>query len=375
MIIVADKQQPLVAEFFGGVASVVALAPEEINNKILCETQAEALICRSTIKVNAQLLEHTRIKFVGTCTIGYDHVDLEYLRRAGIGFGSAPGCNANSVGEYMVAALLKLALKYSFDLSEKTLGIIGVGNVGKEVARKARMLGLRLLFNDPPRQRAEDSGDFVSLDRLLAESDIVSLHVPLIKDGIDKTLYMADNSFFERLKPGAVVINASRGAVLRGEDLLKAKAAGKVRAYILDVFEHEPQVSAELVTQAFIATQHISGHSYDGKINGVRMILAAFARHFAIDVDFEALYKNNEYRGRIVVPDDLNGLRAVEYAVDQCYDILRDSVEFKRSPERFKELRKNYYKRYEFPHYSVVCREQQVQRLLCNLGFGGIASD
>ena len=367
--IIADKNQPLVMEYFSSCGSVELVPAEEISNKLLLQSKAEALICRSTIKVNEDLLRNTGVKFVGTCTIGYDHVDRNYLRDRGIGFASAPGCNANSVGEYMAAALLKLSFAHNFELSGKTLGIIGVGNVGSAVAGKAKALGLTVLRNDPPRARQEGMAGFCSLEEVLGASDIVSLHVPLIRSGQDMTLGMAGEDFFRRLKRGAVFINASRGAVAQTEAILQSYAQGRICDYIIDVYENEPDVSREAVANAFIATEHISGHSYDGKMNGTRLVYDAFIRHFFLDNQACPDAGREEYLGQISVPVEYRGLRAVEYALDSCYDIMKDSQEFKAQPERFKELRKNYKKRYEFSHYSVDCSDKEALNILYRLGF------
>lgn len=368
--IVADKNQPLVDEYFGSFGSIIKLSPEDINNQALIDSGADVLVCRSTVKVNEDLLKNTEVKYVGTCTIGYDHVDLDYLQNKNIGFSSAPGCNANSVGEYILAALIKISLKYGYDISSKTLGIVGVGNVGKKVAQKAKALGINLLFNDPPRQRKEGNNGFCSLTELLQRSDFVTLHVPLIKSGVDKTLAMVGDDFFENIKNGAVFINASRGAVVKEEPVLKALKKGVISEYVIDVYENEPNVSAELVKNAYIATEHISGHSIDGKVNGTKMIFNSFIKYFSMDVDIDLEDINNEYVGKIIIPDDLCGIRAIEYAIDQCYDIIKDSEELKVAPDNFKELRKNYKIRYEFSHYQVDGGDDRILNILYDLGFG-----
>ena len=370
MKIIADKNQPLIMEYFGSFAAVELVPAEDINNQLLLQSEAEALICRSTIKVDENLLRNTRVKFVGTCTIGYDHVDQNYLRNHGIGFTSAPGCNANSVGEYMAAAFIKLALKYDFELSGRTLGIIGAGNVGSAVAAKARVLGMKVLLNDPPRARREGSAGFSALEEVLAQSDIISMHVPLIRAGQDMTLGLAGADFFSKTRENAVFVNASRGAVASTRDILEAYTRGRISAYIVDVYENEPNVSRDLVAGAFIATEHISGHSFDGKMNGTRRVYEAFIQHFQLQDEISSDSYNCEYLGEIFVPDEYSGLRAVEYALDRSYDIMQDSQEFKANPEKFKELRKNYKKRYEFSHYSVNCSDKMALQILYNLGFG-----
>ncbi len=369
MKIVADKNQPLVEQYFGKYTEIIELAAEEISNACLLSSGAEALICRSTVKINESLLKNTQVKFVGTCTIGYDHVDLDYLRARGIGFASAPGCNANSVGEYIVAALLEHALARGYTLAGKTLGIIGVGNVGKSVADKAKALGLRLLLNDPPRARLEGDSDFCELETLLPESDFISVHVPLIRSGTDKTLGLVDEEFFSRVKPGAVFINAARGRVVRTAAILEAYKSGIIGDYILDVYENEPEVLPAVVANAFIATQHIAGYSYDGKINGTSAVFESFARHFALDVAIADRDINNIYQGEIVIPEGYSGLKAINFAVQSCYQIFEDSQRLKAEPGYFRELRKNYRKRYEFAHYTVSGCSNEDLEILYGLGF------
>ncbi len=368
--IVADKNQPLVNQYFGKYAEIVELAAEEITNAALLSSGADALICRSTVKINEDLLKNTGIKFVGTCTIGYDHVDFDYLKANNIGFSSAPGCNANSVGEYIVAALLKHALAKGYTLGGKTLGIIGVGNVGKAVAVKAEALGLKLLLNDPPRARLEGESGFCGLDKLLSESDFISVHVPLIRSGIDKTLGLADEEFFSKVKRGAVFINAARGKVARTSAIIEAYRAGILEDYILDVYENEPEVLPAVLENAFIATPHIAGYSYDGKTNGTSAVFKSFSRHFALDVAIGNTDINNDYQGEIVIPDVCKGLEAIDFAVESCYAVFEDSRLLKAAPGNFRELRKNYPKRYEFSHYSVSGCGREDLEILYGLGFG-----
>lgn len=370
MNIVADKNQPLVDEYFGSLGRVIKLSAEEITNRNLKKYDADVLICRSTIKINRDLLTGTKIKYVGTCTIGYDHADLGYLRENRIGFDSAPGCNSASVGEYLTAVLLKLALKYNLELSAMTIGIIGVGNVGKEVAKKARALGLNVLLNDPPRARNEGDTEFTSLTELLQQSDIVTIHVPLILDGQDKTIGMIDDDFIDKMKDGAFFCNASRGRVAPDCVISRGLSTGKIQEAIIDVFATEPVIDSKFVQKLFISTQHISGHSIDGKINGTKIIYRKLCSYFNLPVSEKILDIQLEPENNIIViPDKLSGLRAIEYAVDSCYNIFNDSRKLKENPDKFASLRKNYPLRFEFPHYRIICNDPQICSTLYRLGF------
>jgi erythronate-4-phosphate dehydrogenase len=238
MKIVADENIPLVKQAFGSFGEVETMPGRKIGPEAVRD--AEALLVRSITRVDAALLSGSRVRFVGTATIGVDHVDRDWLKREGIGFASAPGSNAESVAEYVVAALLVLAERMNTSPAGKSLGVIGVGNVGSRVARNARALGMRVLLNDPPLKRATGDARYLTLEETL-QADIVSLHVPLTREGLDRTWHLADEDFFRRMRPGSVFINTSRGAVAVCEGWMKA--LGKtLSAAVLDVWEHEPGI-------------------------------------------------------------------------------------------------------------------------------------
>ena len=240
---------------------------------------ADALLVRSITPVNEQLLSGSRVRFVGTATIGFDHVDLAYLERNGIGFASAPGSNANSAAEYVIAALLEIGRRHNIRLEGKSIGVIGVGNVGSRVARKCEALGMHVLRNDPPLQRQTGDPQYVPLEALY-DCDFITIHTPLTREGIDKTFHLADAGFFSSLKPGAVFLNASRGAVVDSPALQQAIRAGRLRAVVLDVWEDEPDIDTGLLEMVDLGTPHIAGYSYDGKVAGMIMIYNALCAHF-----------------------------------------------------------------------------------------------
>lgn len=366
--IICDRNQPQVEDAFGRLGEVVTLPFSQITREAL--RGADALICRSTVKVNAALLEGTPVKFVGTCTIGTDHVDEAYLRARGIGFAAAPGCNANSVSEYILAAILNFSVARDWPLRGKTVGIVGVGNVGKLLAPKAEALGLRVLLNDPPRAEAEGSAGFTPLPQLLDESDIVTLHVPLEKGGAHPTFEMADAAFFARMKPGALFLNAARGKAVREEALLAALQAGKIGGAVLDVFYNEPTIPPELHDALFLATPHIAGHSFDGKVVGTQMIFDAMCRHFGVaqSWDYHPGMPEPEVDIIEMEPSGYNEADLLRL-VEPCYNILRDDRTLRADPGCFAHYRQEYPLRLEFSHTQVVTTDPKWCQIASRLGF------
>lgn len=353
MKIIADRNQPLIREAFAQLGEVVVLPVSEITPAVLRD--ATALIVRSTIKVDENLLRGSAVKFVGTFTIGFDHVDLTYLHSAKIGFAAAAGCNANSVSEYFCAAMLTYAVEKKLDLRDKTVGVIGVGNVGKLVAEKARALQMRVLLNDPPRAKIEGAQNFVDLSTLLKESDFVTLHVPLEKNGADATYKMANDDFFAAMKNGAVFINSARGKVIDDAALLNALNRGKIAAAILDVFYSEPQISPVLLPKLFLATPHIAGYSYNGKVNGTKIIFAALCKYFNINATWNAQpFMPSPEISHIDIQSDADFYTEMDDVVSAIYNIRADSKRFFATPEKFRELRDHYPQRLEFPHTTIA---------------------
>lgn len=277
---VCCSNMPFAAEAFSTLGDVLskdgrALTPSDVRD-------ADLLVIRSTTRVNASLLDGSRVRFVGSGVIGTDHLDIPYLDRRGIRWCAAAGCNANSVSEYLTAALLCLAVRHGFALAGKTIGVIGVGNVGRLVVRKAQAIGLNVLQNDPPRQRAEGEAGFVSLDRVLAGSDIVTLHVPLTAAEPDATRNLADAGFFARLKPGCIFINAARGGIVVTDALLAAMDRGTVAHAVIDCWGGEPAFRLDMLERADLATPHIAGHSFEGKAMGTVIVYREACRFLGI---------------------------------------------------------------------------------------------
>ena len=344
MIIVADENMPFAREAFSTLGEVRLVPGRQIAPEVLAD--CDILAVRSVTRVGEDLLAGSPVRFVGSATIGADHVETAYLERAGIGFSSAPGCNAVSVAEYVIAALFELAARKNFHLREKGLGIIGVGNVGSRVESRAEALGMEVVLNDPPLRDATGDPKYRDLDQALA-SDIVTLHVPLEKGTAYPTYHMVDRKFIERLKPGAILINTSRGAVVDSNALAEGVDSGRIGAVVLDVWEGEPDISIELLERAEIATPHIAGYSYDGKARGTRMIYDAACRYFGREPawDAEKLLPAPD-RERLKLDGKLSlAEEFLREAVAQGYDIMGDDRALRKIVEIAAEQRGAYFDR------------------------------
>ncbi len=375
MRIVVDENVPYGVEAFGGLGDVITAPGRNITRATVA--RADALVVRSITQVNRELLEGTPVQFVGTCTIGEDHIDKPYLAERGIGFSSAPGCNANSVAEYIVAALLVLSEKYGFALPGKTLGIIGVGNVGRRVLAKAEALGLTCVLNDPP--LAEQTGDsrYRPLEEILA-CDIITCHVPIEKSGPHPTWHLVDEAFLKAMKDGAILFNSARGPVVDNAACLAALTSGKLGACLLDVWEGEPEVNEVLLRRVDIASPHIAGYSFDGKVNGTRQIHDALAAHFGSEKTWDPapLLPAPEVPALAVNAGDP---AALSTAVRAVYDIMADDAAMRGlldvpKEERrafFDRLRKEYPRRREFQNTKVtlVGENDALRKTLTGIGF------
>lgn len=368
MKIVADANIPFVRECFSSVGEVEVLSGRDIAPASIAD--ADALVVRSITPVNGELLDGSAVRFVGTATIGFDHVDLGYLERHGIGFASAPGSNANSAAEYVIAAILEIGRRHEVRLEGKSIGVIGVGNVGSRVAAKCEALGMRVLRNDPPLARQTGDAKYVPLEDLY-DCDFITIHTPLTREGPDRTFHLADSDFFASLKRDAVLLNASRGAVVETGALKSAIQAGRLRAVALDVWEGEPNIDTDLLGMVDLATPHIAGYSYDGKIGGMIMIYRSLCEHFGLEPRFEA----SNFLPEPTVPrlEVAAAKRAdqevVSEAVEAVYDIRiddRNLREITRQPDSergrfFDALRKNYPVRREFQNTTVVLDEPRAR--------------
>lgn len=365
MRIWVDENIPMGREAFAAHGEVTLFAGRGLKRSDLAA--ADALLVRSVTRVDAALLEGTPVRFVGTATIGTDHIDQPYLAAKGIGFASAPGCNANSVGEYVASALTWLETEKGFPLEGKTLGIIGYGHVGKRVEAKAAGLGLKVLRNDPPLEESGASPGtlFSPLDRLLAECDILSLHVPLVKEGRHPTLGLADAGFFARLAKPVVLLNTCRGEVIDEPALRKAHAAGGIRHAVLDVFAGEPRPDPATCAIADLITPHIAGYSLPGKLNGTTQIAAAFRAFFGFRDTWSPDYphpKDADIPYAPAIPGAGNPADEVAFrrrCIARVYDIAEDDARLRAALREsdpgkgFDRLRREYPIRHEFASFRI----------------------
>ncbi len=378
MKIVVDKNIPLVEKAFCSLGDITTVETGEFSSEVVHD--ADVLIVRSETKVNQSLLYGSRVKFVGTATIGTDHIDLDYLTSKGIAFASAPGCNSNSVKEYIVAALLQLSLTKGFSLKGKTIGIVGVGNVGTKIVTVAKALGMTVLQNDPPRARAEGTSFFVPLDELLS-ADIITLHVPLTKSGEDATYHLFDEKQFSKMKSGTIFINTSRGAVVETTALKKVISEKRITSTVIDVWENEPAIDTDLLSVVTIGTPHIAGYSLEGKTNAVCMVREAYCNYFKIS----SLWDPNKEMStpeitHITVPDKILSIEEILHLiVSRCYNIAYDDEKLTGMltlpnmyrAEYFKKLRTGYYTRREFTNVTVhlPTRHESLKEIITTLGF------
>ena len=361
-------------EAFETLGDVTVIPDRQIGPEHLKD--ADALIIRSKTKVTPELIEGSAVRFVGTATAGFEHMSWLASRSSAlqsVGWCAAPGCNAASVADYFTAALLTLHIKHGVELEGRNLGIIGVGQVGSRVAKRAEALGLRVLLNDPPRAAKEGDAGFQGLEKLLAESDFVTLHVPLIKEKPWPTLRMADCRFFEQMKPSAVFINTSRGKVLDSDALLHAKANGIVSHAVLDVWDPEPTIRADVLSAATIGTPHIAGHSFEGKLNGTIQVYREACHFF----ETAPAWNPAPLLPAVDVPKlkiDSTGksdLEVLSEAVMSVYDIGADQLSVD-DIERFDKLRAHYRVRREFKNTTASLSERRPD-LLKKVSHAGFA--
>jgi len=376
--IIVDENMPLGPQAFSALGEVTVLPGRAIDAQAVRD--ADALAIRSVTKVTPALLQGSRVRFVGTATIGTDHVDAPGIQKMGVTFASAPGSNANSVSEYITAMLLTLAHRRGEKLQGRTLGVIGCGNVGSRVAAKAEALGMTVLRNDPPLQRQTGSPAYLPLEKLFA-ADFITVHVPLTREGPDATWRLVDAAFLSRMKPTATLINSSRGEVVHGEALAQALDRRVIRAAALDVWENEPGIDFDLVHRVALATPHIAGYSYDGKLNGTDMIYRAACACFGVQPTFDVLAAAPATSLPLLRlhADGREDEDVLREAVKALYDIEADDARLRsggaKPPEQrgphFDHLRKTYPIRREFHNTIVLCDDAspRLRAKLKGLGF------
>lgn len=372
MKIYADENMPYVKDFFAELGEVTL-----VNGRTLTADQivdVDVLLVRSVTKVNEQLLSKSpKLKFVGTATIGTDHIDQSYLQQRGIGFSSAPGCNAQSVVEYVLSSIFVLAEKYQWNLQQKTVGVVGVGNIGRVLVNALEALSIKVLCCDPQRAATEDGFPHIPLNELLPQLDIVSFHVPLVKTGPYTTVDLLNSQTLKLLKTDCAVINACRGEVTNNDDLLAEAQSGHKRPLVLDVWANEPEPDLSLIPYTDIASAHIAGHSIEGKARGTEMLYQAFCQQLGLSPAKTLAQVLPEPQVSEVKINSNFGLLDVQNLTRLLYDVRRDDALFRfymmqdNKTQGFDWLRKSYPPRREYS--SVRLTGQEVPEFLTTLGF------
>ncbi len=341
MKIVADTNIPFLKGVFEPYGEVVYKDGRAIGREDCLD--ADVLIIRTRTRCDAALLEGTRVKVIATATIGMDHVDMPWCIEHGIIVYNAEGCNAGGVVDYVLSALYGVASRKAIRLEGETIGIVGVGHVGERVAEAAQKLGFQVLLCDPPRAEMEGPDKFCSLEFLLENSQIVTMHTPLD----DTTRIMADEDFFQKIAPGTIFINASRGEVVDEAALMRARP--KLGAVVIDTWCNEPDVNRNLIDVCDIATPHIAGYSYQGKQMGTAMAVRSVAKHFGIDA-LKDYFPETESPDLDPIRIDVSGKSQGEITsiLQYNYPIFTDDFFFRSAPENFEKIRSEYRYRREF---------------------------
>ena len=375
MKILIDENMPYAAQLFSQFGEVIATSGRSLSADDLIGI--DALMCRSVTKVNAALLAKAdKLRFVGSATAGTDHIDLALLANKGIRFTSAPGCNKVGVAEYVLSALMTLAWQQDFDVYQRRVGIVGAGMVGTYLAKCLDALNIPYMLCDPIKASCGDKRAFYSLERLIAECDVISLHTPLTKEGEHATYHLIGEKELAAFRPNSILINAARGAVV---DNLALKNALRTTSFtvVLDVFEHEPQVDVELLDLLAFATPHIAGYGLEGKARGTSMVFNAYCEFLgkgAMKVDEQRLLPSAPFsRVELGSPWHNQHLFALSQLI---YDIRRDDADFRRAMQNvqaqranFDQLRKNYWDRREYSAITLVAKAEYGVESLANLGF------
>lgn len=333
MKIVVDDKIPYIRETICQLADeVVFLSGAAITAADVKD--ADVLVVRTRTRCNRQLLERSKVKLVVTATIGYDHLDTQWLDAAGIHWTNCPGCNSGSVAQYVECSLLLLEQQKGLVLRQSTIGIVGCGHVGSKVKAVAERLGMRVLVCDPPLQKTNSqkltANSYVSLDEIERRCDVITFHVPLTRKGQYATWHLADDDFFHRLSRVPYIINTSRGEVVDNKALLSAMEEHRVRDAIIDVWEDEPHPDSVLLEKVFIGTPHIAGYSADGKVNADNMVIDAICQHFSLP------------HPGLIAPPKLPADFTYSGSPLDLYNPMEDSKKLKAASSRFEQLRNNY---------------------------------
>lgn len=358
MLIVADKNIPQVVPAFSKLGEVQPFESHQMNQKAVKD--ADVLAVRSEIKIDASLLKGSNVRFVASATSGIDHVDLSYLKKNKIGFANAAGANANSVAEYVISSLFSLTERFDFPLAKKTIGVVGVGNIGSRVVKMAKAVGMKVLQNDPPKARMTGEPRFLPLDDLMG-CDILTIHVPLTKFDTVATYHLFDKNRFEKMKTGCIFINSSRGAVVETGSLKKAIIKKQISHTVMDVWENEPHIDFDLLKMVDVATSHIAGYSFDGKIKATKMIFESVNHYFALGKRWQPEFQKTD-SNVVSLDEDWSLQKLLQIVIRKAYNLERDNENLRkllmmRENERadaFVRLRSEYPIRREFSNSRVT---------------------
>jgi Phosphoglycerate dehydrogenase and related dehydrogenases len=354
MKIVIDNKIPFIRGVFEQYAEVVYLPGKETTPELVKD--ADAIITRTRTICNSKLLSGSKVKAIATATIGFDHIDTEWCESNGIAWSNAPGCNSWSVEQYICSVLVSLARRHVLNLAAMTLGVIGAGNVGSKVARAAAALGMNVLVNDPPRERREGPAGFVSLDTVISEADIITIHVPLEKEGKDATWHLFDGKRLSRLRKEQWLINSSRGPVVDNKALKATLKAHDIAGAVLDVWEDEPAPDPELVNLLEYSTPHIAGYSADGKANGTSMSVRYIARQLNLplmDWKAEEIPLPAQSLEFEIDAERKSDQEALTEAILHTYDVQSDTDALRAGLEKFEKLRGDYPVRREPSAFTI----------------------
>ena len=333
MKVIVDDKVPYIKEILPMLGVEAIYVPGDKITKELVH-DADALIVRTRTKCNEELLKGSKVKFIATATIGFDHIDVTYCKQNGILWTNAAGCNSGAVEQYVHSSLLLLQRDKGLVLNNSTIGIIGVGHVGSRVCKIATQLGMNTLLYDLPRMDSGEEG-FVDLSTIFEQADVITFHTPLIKEGRYSTYHMADADFFSSLKRKPFIINTSRGEVIETSSLIDALSKSMVSDVILDVWENEPNIDINLLNKAYISTPHIAGYSAEGKINATRSSLLSLCNFFKMNEIINLSLPPSPFtKGFDYYNKDYNYL--------EVYNPIEDSNLLKARPENFENIRSNY---------------------------------
>ncbi|GAA0816881.1 4-phosphoerythronate dehydrogenase [Colwellia asteriadis] len=375
MKIYFDENMPFAHEFFSGFGELVPFSGREITAEQVAD--ADVLLVRSITQVNAQLLaNNNKLSFVGSATIGTDHIDLPYLAGRDINFHSAPGCNAVSVAEYVLSSLVVLSERYLLDLSSLTVGIVGGGNTGTRLSEKLAALGIRYKICDPLlEQKPQDLREFSSLTEVL-DCDVISLHVPKVTTGDHPTYHLLNSENLANLRDEQILISACRGDVIDNQALLALKQLGHGLKLVLDVWEGEPKVLEPLIPYTELATAHIAGYSLEGKARGSEMLYQALCQHLNLKVTHKLTdFLPSASITFVELKQDFSQI-LLNQLVKMVYDVRRDDAIFRQqlSVEGFDSIRKSYPVRREFSAVTVSSSPNAYSDVPHHLGFNKMSN-